>query len=87
MLQVSFQSFFSVAEMPKTGLYVTVVSGLTNAFLDWVFISALELGVTGAAIATVAGYIVGGVIPFFFFLKKKDDSLCLVRPEFHGRCF
>lgn len=85
MLQVSFQSFFSVAEMPKTGLYVTVVSGLTNAFLDWVFISALELGVTGAAIATVAGYIVGGVIPFFFFLKKKDDSLCLVRPEFHGK--
>lgn len=85
MLQVSFQSFFSVAEMPKTGLYVTVLSGLTNAALDWLFIAVLKMGVAGAAYATVAGYIVGGVIPFFFFLNKKNDSLHFVRPQFFGK--
>ena len=71
MLQTTFQSFFVVAERPRLGLAFTVASGLTNMVGDYVFIAGLKLGVTGAAMATVLGYLVGGTIPFFLFLSGR----------------
>ena len=71
MLQTTFQSFFVVAERPRLGLIFTVASGLTNMVGDYVFIAVLKLGVAGAAMATVLGYLVGGTIPFFLFLSGR----------------
>ncbi len=71
MLQTTFQSFFVVAERPRLGLLFTVASGLTNIVGDYVFIAVLRRGIAGAAAATVLGYLVGGVIPFFLFLSGR----------------
>ena len=54
MLQVSFQSFLVVAEKPHMGLVLSISAGLTNMVLDYVFIAVFEMGVVGAALATVA---------------------------------
>ena len=51
MLQNVFQSFLITAEKPKLGLAVTVAAGVTNMFLDWLFMAIFEWGVAGAAIA------------------------------------
>lgn len=85
MLQTTLQSFLIVAEKPQLGLIVTILAGVTNMVLDYVFIKLLHLGIVGAAFATVAGYCVGGLIPFFYFLFGKNASLRLVRPKFYGR--
>ena len=68
MLQNAFQSFLVAAERPKLGLIVSVSSGVTNMFLDFLFIYLFKWGLVGAAAATVIGQVVGGIIPFGFFL-------------------
>ena len=70
MLQVSFQNFFVVNEKPILGLVLSIASGVTNMVLDYVFIAVLKMGVAGAALATVMGYVVGGGIPLLYFAKK-----------------
>lgn len=82
MLQYSFQSFFITAEKSKLGFIVTVVAGVTNAVLDAVFILGFSLGLAGAALATVAGQVIGGVVPIVYFLRKNDSLLRLARPKF-----
>ena len=85
MLQVSFQNFFVVNEKPILGLVLSIASGVTNMALDYVFIAVLKMGVAGAALATVMGYVVGGGIPLIYFAKKKDHGLQLVKTKFYGK--
>ena len=85
MLQSAFQSFFSAAEKPKLGLLLSLAAGATNIVFDYVFIALLDMGVVGAALATVLGYCVGGVIPVVYFLVPRREGLRLVRTRFYGR--
>ena len=77
MLQVAFQVFFVVAEQPHRGLLFSIASGLTNMALDYVLIGPLQMGVAGAAWATVTGYAVGGLLPLFCFLRPGKGALRL----------
>lgn len=52
LLQNSFQSFLVVAEKPKMGLIISIVAGVTNMILDFLFVYVLKMGVFGAALAT-----------------------------------
>ncbi len=82
MLQVTFQAFFITAEKPTLGLIFTVAAGVTNMIFDYVFIAVMETGIAGAALATVLGYAVGGVIPFFYFLLPNNSLLKFKKPRF-----
>ena len=75
MLQFEFQSFFIAAEKPKLGLIVTLISGITNMILDWLFIKELNFGLVGAACATALSQVVGGIIPLFYFSFKNTSLL------------
>ncbi len=72
ILQNSFQSFIVVVEKPKFGLIVTLIAGITNMFLDFLFIKILGWQVKGAALATITSQFVGAIIPFIFFCKKNN---------------
>lgn len=85
MLQSSFQAFFIVAEKPIVGLILTIAAGLTNILLDFVFIYVLKMGIFGAALATVCGFVVGGVFPLFYFFFPNKSLLRLVRSKFYFR--
>lgn len=61
-LQMAFQSFFVVAEMPHLSLISSVVSGIANVILDYLLIVVFPLGVAGAAIATAIGQCIGGML-------------------------
>lgn len=87
MLQNVFQSFFVTAEKPKLGLGITIAAGVANMILDYLFIVVFQWGIAGAAFATAASQIVGGIFPFFYFLRKNDSLLRLTKAGFDGRVF
>lgn len=78
MLQNVFQSFLIAAEKPKLGLVVTVIAGVTNMFLDWLFVGVFHWGVAGAAVATGLSQCAGGLIPLVYFLLPNKSLLRLV---------
>lgn len=87
VLQMMFQSFFVTAEKPQLGLYVTLLSGVTNMVLDAVLVTLLpmEHKLAGAAIATAMSQVVGGSIPLIYFLRPNGSILRLGRTHFDGR--
>lgn len=84
-LQTSFQTFFVTAGKPTLGLIVTVLSGITNVILDYVFIVPLNMGVAGAAIATGMGCVISAVVGCIYFMFGKKKSLYFVKPKFDGK--
>ncbi len=82
-LQNAFQSFLVVAEKPKLGLFVTVLAGFTNMFLDFLFVYVLRFGVFGAALATGISQFVGSVIPIIYFASGKNNVLKLIKCRFN----
>lgn len=85
MLQMAFQSLFVTAEKPKLGLFVTVLSGVTNMVLDALFVAVFRWGIVGAAAATAASQLVGGVVPLIYFLRKNDSLLRLGKTSLNWR--
>ncbi len=85
MLQFAFQSFFSVAEKPQLGLYVTIAAGVTNMVLDALFVAVFPWGIIGAALATACSQAVGGLIPLVYFLRKNSSLLRLGKTNFENR--
>lgn len=87
ILQVMFQSFFVAAEKPKLGLVITISSGLTNMVLDAVLVLFLPQGLklVGAATATAIAQLVGGLVPFIYFVRKNDTFLRLGSTSFNGK--
>ncbi len=83
-LQVMFHTFFSTAEKPKLGFWVTVTAGVINMALDAVLVISLpfEYKLAGAAIATAAAQFAAGAIPLFYFGRKNGSLLRLGRAEF-----
>ena len=84
-LQFLFQIFFVTAERPKLGLWVTVLAGCTNMVLDALFVAVFKWDLAGAAWATAASQIVGGVVPLFYFFSKNTSKLRLGKTQFDGK--
>lgn len=84
MLQLIFQNYFIAAGRPKLGLYSSVAAGFTNAILDYIFIVFFNLGISGAALATLSSYLIPAITGLIFFIKNRD-GLCFKRPRFRIR--
>ena len=82
MLQNVFQSFLVTAEKPALGLAVTVAAGVTNMVLDWLFMAVFNMGITGAAFATMIAQCVGGLIPLIYFILPNKSKLRLGKTTF-----
>lgn len=87
MLQNIFQSFFVTAEKPRLGLLVTAGAGILNIVLDAIFVAGLRLGLLGAAIATAASQIFGGLFPVIYFSIRNNSLLRFTKTRFYGRAF
>lgn len=82
ILQFEFQCLFATAAKPNLGLYITVASGVTNMFLDALFVMVFRWGLIGAAAATGISQFVGGVLPLIYFGRKNTSLLRLVKCRF-----
>ena len=87
MLQNVFQSFFVTAEKPKLGLGVIVIAGVTNMVLDFLLVGVFQIGLTGAAFATVTSECIGGLFPILYFARRNSSLLKLGRTHFNGKIF
>lgn len=81
ILQLTLGVFFVTAGKPKLGLWLTILAGVLNMVLDYVFIAKLQMGIAGAAWATAAGYLVIPVFGLFYFLKPRTE-LYFVKHKF-----
>lgn len=87
MLQNVFQSFFVTAEKPKLGLGVIVIAGVTNMVLDFLLVGVFQIGLAGAAFATVTSECIGGLFPILYFARRNSSLLKLGRTHFNGKIF
>ncbi len=85
VLQNMFQSFFVTAEKPSLSLKMSLLAGITNVVLDFLFIAVFHWGLAGAAIATGIGQVVGGFVPLIYFARKNDSLLQLTKTRFEGK--
>jgi putative MATE family efflux protein len=85
ILQNILQSFFVTAEKPGLSLKISIVAGITNIALDFLFIKVFQWGIAGAAAATGIGQVVGGVVPLFYFARENDSLLRLTAAKMNGR--
>ncbi len=84
-LQIAFQTLFITAGKPHLGLFTTVLAGLTNMVLDYVFIVLFHQGIAGAALATGIGSCIPAVVGVVYFIVNKKGSLWFVPFHWDGR--
>lgn len=85
LLQNCFQSFLIVAEKPTMGLIISIIAGITNMILDFLFMFVFKMGVFGAALATGISQFIGGVVPFVYFIRENNTPLKLIKTKFDWR--
>ncbi len=83
VMQFEFQSFFVTAEKPQLGLYMTLISGLTNIILDVLLVAIFPFGLFGAAVATSASQLFGGLFPLIYFSRNNQSLLRLCKTKFN----
>ena len=72
IIKMLFDYFFVTAGKPKLGFYNSLLGGFTNILLDYIFIVVYQLGISGAALATIFGYILPAITGSLFFFNKKN---------------
>lgn len=71
MLTTGLNSFINAQGFPRIGMLTTVLGATINVILDPVFIFALNMGVRGAAAATVISQAISAAWVICFLLSKK----------------
>ena len=71
MLTTGLNGFINGQGFPKVGMMTTVIGALLNLILDPVFIFGFDMGVSGAALATVLSQVVSAVWVLRFLTGKK----------------
>ncbi len=75
-IQMLFNNFTGIARAlgdSKRPLYFLIVSVIVNLFLDILLVKNFQMGVEGAAIATVFSYFVAALFAGIFVLKKEKE--------------
>lgn len=80
-LQTAFQTFFVTAGKPSLGLIVTILAGVANIVLDYIFMAWFHMGIRGAAIATGIGYCIPAVVGLVYFFTARKQPLHFVKPR------
>ena len=80
ILKFFFDYFLVTAGAAQLGLFSSLLGGIVNIILDYIFIVKLNMGIRGAAIATCIGYAIPSFIGVFYFLNKNHTLHC-VKPK------
>lgn len=65
----------------KTPLYFLIFASIMNIILDWVFMKNLDMGVTGAAVATVVSQLTASLLCLIV-IKKNFPVLHITKSDF-----
>lgn len=84
MLMMAFNPFYMVIGKPSLSTKITTVSGIVNVSLDLILILLLDLGLTGAAVSSALGFIVGGAFPLWYFSRSRSGLKIEFTSQWHG---
>ena len=73
MFSTGMNTFINAQGFPRLGMLTTVIGAALNLVLDPLFIFALDMGIEGAAIATVISQAVSALWVLSFYLGKKTN--------------
>lgn len=71
MLTTGLNGFINAQGFPKVGMMTTILGAVMNLLLDPLFIFALDMGVQGAALATIISQITSAVWVILFLTGKR----------------
>jgi len=71
MITTGMNGFINAQGFPRTGMLTTVIGAVINAVLDPIFIFGLDMGVRGAAVATVISQSISAVWVLRFLTGKQ----------------
>ena len=80
-----FQLSFITVGRAGLGALLSVIGGVLNIVLDWLFMAVFDWGLTGAAIATSIGYAFPSVVGTVWFCTNRKQVLYVVRPKWRLR--
>ena len=72
-LYFGFNNIMRASGFPRKAMYSILLGAIMNTILDPVFIFVFDMGIRGAAIATVISYFVGGVWVFSHFFGTSTS--------------
>ncbi|MFV0396304.1 MAG: MATE family efflux transporter [Coprobacillaceae bacterium] len=76
-----FQNLFVTAGKPSLGFISSIVSGILNIILDYIFIVIFDFGILGASLGTSIAYTITTIVGIIYFSKNKH-GLHFVPPIF-----
>ena len=79
-----FQLSFITVGKAGLGAFLSVLGGILNIALDWLFMGVFGWGLTGAAIATGIGYAVPSVFGVIWFCANRKQVLYVVCPKWRA---
>ncbi len=82
-LQDFGQVFFITASRPIYSLLFTLIGGIVNGVLDYIFLVKMDLGMQGAALATGIGYLIPAIASICYFSFNKKENLAFGKPYFN----
>lgn len=79
-----FEMSFITVGKASFGAFLSVMGGVVNIVLDWLFIAVFNWGLAGAAIATGIGYALPSVTGVIWFFANRSRVLHIVRPKWRS---
>lgn len=79
-IALGLNSFINTQGFAKTGMMTVVIGAIINIVLDPILIFAFDMGVKGAALATILGQLISAIWVLYFLFGKK--STLKIRKEF-----
>ncbi len=83
VIQTVYANLFVTAGKPGMGFGLSVLAGLANILLDYVFIVLGGMEIRGAALGTGLGYLIPAAAGTVFFLRNRG-ALSFVKPRWRG---
>jgi len=72
MLSTGLNGYISAQGFPKIGMLTTIIGAVINIILDPIFIFTLDMGVSGAALATIISQAASAIWVLMFLLSKPN---------------
>ena len=83
VIQTVYANLFVTAGKPGLGFGLSVLAGLANILLDYVFIVLGSMEIRGAALGTGLGYLIPAAAGTVFFFRNRG-ALFFVKPRWKG---
>ncbi len=83
VIQTVYANLFVTAGKPGLGFSLSVLAGLANILLDYIFIVPGGMEIRGAALGTGLGYLIPAAAGTVFFFRNRG-ALSFVKPRWRG---